>query len=305
MKNLRTQDEIIQNWKGDTDKPEVSICCITYNHEKYIEDALKGFLIQKTDFPFEILIHDDASTDRTAEIIREYEKKYPKIIKPIYQKENQYSKGIKIVNPTFNFPRAKGKYIAMCEGDDYWTDPKKLQIQKDFLDANPDYVICYTDSQPFDDHGLVDKNYGGATRDLSSIELQKATPIFTLTTMFRNVFEGKFPEELYIARYGDKCIWSVLGEYGKGKFLGNIEPSMYRVHDGGVHSKASNEKKVNMNLRTLFALYLYHYNKRNKSIKKYFAGELVFLFFRQAPAYTFYVLSKKIVLKILRLLKLK
>lgn len=100
------------------DKLMVSICCITYNHEKYISEALESFLMQKTSFKYEILIHDDASTDNTAKIIREYEKKFPEIIKPIYQIENQYSKGNKI-NLVYNFPRAKGKYIAICEGDDY------------------------------------------------------------------------------------------------------------------------------------------------------------------------------------------
>ena len=107
------------------DKPLVSISCIAYNHESYIRQCLDGFLMQKTTFSFEILIHDDASTDNTTDIIREYERKYPDIIKPIYQKENQYSKGIPI-SATFNWPRAKGKYIAMCEGDDYWTDPLKI-----------------------------------------------------------------------------------------------------------------------------------------------------------------------------------
>lgn len=119
----------------------VSISCITYNHEPYIRECLDGFMLQKTTFPIEILIHDDASTDGTAEIIREYEAKYPKIIKPIYQTENQYSKGISI-SATFNWPRAKGKYIAMCEGDDYWTDPLKLQKQVDALEKNFNINIC-------------------------------------------------------------------------------------------------------------------------------------------------------------------
>ncbi|HHX61228.1 MAG TPA: glycosyltransferase [Epulopiscium sp.] len=109
-----------------TDKtPLVSICCLAYNHEKFIRQALDGFIMQESNFPIEVLIHDDASTDDTANIIREYEKKYPEIIKPIYQTENQYSKGVGI-SVTYNFPRAKGKYIAMCEGDDYWTDPYYL-----------------------------------------------------------------------------------------------------------------------------------------------------------------------------------
>lgn len=118
----------------------VSICCITYNQEKYISDALNSFLMQKTDFEYEILIHDDASTDRTAEIIKEYEKKYPDIIKLIYQTENQYSKGVKVGR--FNMERAKGKYIALCEGDDYWTDPFKLQKQVDFMEIHPLCSLC-------------------------------------------------------------------------------------------------------------------------------------------------------------------
>ena len=137
-----TQEQIMQNWNGEI--PLVSISCITYNHEPYIVQALNGFLMQKTSFPFEVLVHDDASTDRTADIIREYEKKFPKIIKPIYQKENQYSKGFTAVTATWNFPRAQGKYIALCEGDDYWIDENKLQKQVDFLEKNPEYGMCYT-----------------------------------------------------------------------------------------------------------------------------------------------------------------
>jgi glycosyltransferase involved in cell wall biosynthesis len=114
----------------------VSICCAAYNHEEYIAAALDGFLMQKADFSYEILVHDDASTDNTAKIIKEYEQNYPDIIKPIYQTENQYSKKVKI-SSAYNFPRAKGKYIAWCEGDDYWTDPLKLQTQVDYMEAHP------------------------------------------------------------------------------------------------------------------------------------------------------------------------
>src|SRR5690554_2985712 len=97
------------------ENPLVSISTITFNHAPYIRQCLDGFLMQKTDFAFEVLIHDDASTDGTEEIIREYEAKYPDIIKPLYEIENQYSKG-RSGSRTFNFPRAKGKYIALCEG---------------------------------------------------------------------------------------------------------------------------------------------------------------------------------------------
>jgi glycosyltransferase involved in cell wall biosynthesis len=124
-----------------TKEPLVSICCITYNHEKYIKDAIEGFLMQKTDFPFEIIIHDDASTDNTADIIKMYEKKYPELIKPIYQVENQYSKGVKVT--LLVFKKAKGKYIALCEGDDYWTDPLKLQKQITEMEKHPECHISF------------------------------------------------------------------------------------------------------------------------------------------------------------------
>jgi len=120
----------------------VSILCTAYNHQNFIEDAMKGFIMQKTDFKYEALVHDDASTDKTAEIIIEYSKKYPEIIKPIIQKENQYSKGDRIYS-TFLYPLAKGKYIAICEGDDLWTDEYKLQKQIDFLREHPECSMCY------------------------------------------------------------------------------------------------------------------------------------------------------------------
>ena len=122
---------------------EVSVVCNAYNHEKYIRSALEGFVMQKTSFPFEVLVHDDASTDRTAEIIREYEIKYPDIIKPIYSTENQYSKNDGSLS-RIQYGRVQGKYIALCEGDDYWTDPLKLQKQYDLLESHPEIDICAT-----------------------------------------------------------------------------------------------------------------------------------------------------------------
>ena len=121
----------------------VSISCLTYNHAPFIRDCLEGFLIQKTTFKYEVLIHDDASNDGTKEIIEEYQLKYPDIIFPIYQKENQFSKGYRGFNQKYNYPRSRGKYIALCEGDDYWTDPLKLQKQVDFLEVNSDCSLCF------------------------------------------------------------------------------------------------------------------------------------------------------------------
>lgn len=118
----------------------VSITCITYNHEKFIADAIESFLMQKTNFKFEILIHDDSSTDQTALIIKKYEEKYPDLIKSIYQIENQYSQGIDV--DELNTRRAQGKYIAVCEGDDYWTDPDKLQKQFEYMEAHFECSLC-------------------------------------------------------------------------------------------------------------------------------------------------------------------
>ena len=119
----------------------VSVLCATYNQEKYIRQALESFVMQKTNFPFEVIVHDDASTDKTPEIIKEFADKYPNIIKPVYQKENQYSKGVSI-HVGCLFPKAKGKYLAFCEGDDFWTDENKLQMQYDIMEKNPDCHLC-------------------------------------------------------------------------------------------------------------------------------------------------------------------
>lgn len=134
-------------------KTLVAIKCAVYNHEPYLRDCLEGFVMQQTNFPFVAIVHDDASTDNSAAIIREYEEKYPDIIKPIYETENQYSKRDgsleRIMNAAIEATGAK--YIAMCEGDDYWTDPLKLQKQVDFMEANPEYGLCYTDYNRLED----------------------------------------------------------------------------------------------------------------------------------------------------------
>lgn len=135
-------------------KPKVSICCLAYNHEKFIRQALDSFLMQKTNFPFEVLVHDDASKDSTASVIREYEAKYPDIIKPIYQTQNQFAIN-KSGDKHFNFPRVQGEYVALCEGDDFWIDENKLQKQVDFLDNNADFSMCFHPVKVFYEDGSV------------------------------------------------------------------------------------------------------------------------------------------------------
>lgn len=130
----------------DNDSIEVSVVCLTYNHERYIEKMLESVVSQKTTFKYEILIHDDASTDATQKVIEKYTRRFPKLIKPILQTENQYSKGI---NPqvTYNLPRVRGKYVAFCEGDDYWTDPMKLQRQYEMMEDHRNCSICVHQTQ--------------------------------------------------------------------------------------------------------------------------------------------------------------
>ena len=157
MINNLTENEITKSWSDWKCEapPLVSIRCIAYNQEKYIEDTLNGFLMQKTDFPFEIIVHDDASTDRTAKIIKEYADRFPHIIQPILETENQYSKGGTHLADRVK-PYLRGKYIALCEGDDYWIDPSKLQKQIDFLESHSDFGMCYTE---FDIKDEVNNTY--------------------------------------------------------------------------------------------------------------------------------------------------
>ena len=131
---------------------KVSILCLVYNHEKYLRKCLDSLVNQKTNFNYEILIHDDCSTDNSKEIIERYYKKYPEKINPIYEKENQYSKGVKI-NKKILIPKIKGKYFCFCEGDDYWIDENKLQKQYDFMEENKDYKLCIHNSIAVDKNG--------------------------------------------------------------------------------------------------------------------------------------------------------
>lgn len=145
---------------------KVSVCCLTYNHEEYIRQALDSMVMQKTKFPFEIIVLDDASTDGTQQIIKEYCEKYPKLVKAVLQTENQYSRKVPIVNQIF-YPLAQGEYIAYCEGDDYWTDPFKLQKQADFLDKNSDYVACTHECWEVDENGkkITDYYFNGCYKE--------------------------------------------------------------------------------------------------------------------------------------------
>jgi len=224
-------------------RPVVSICCITYNQEEFICETIDSFLMQKTNFPIEIIIHDDASTDKTAEIIKKYEKIYPDIIKPIFQTENQHSKGKKIFS-NFVFLQAKGKYIALCEGDDYWTDPNKLQKQVDFLENNPDFSICFHKVSTLKDNKFEDeihKNYYKEIlkdREMFFIEdLLNDNFIATCSVVFQKKFNN-FPEWYEYLTFGDWSLHILNAQFGKIKYIDEIM-AVYRIHEKGLWTSKS------------------------------------------------------------------
>lgn len=280
----RNEQEIMQNWQGNISKPIVSICTITYNHEKFISEAIDSFLMQETDFPFEIVIGEDCSTDGTRKIIENYVQKYPNIIKMITSESNVGMQE----NGKRTMKACRGDYIALCEGDDYWTDPKKIQIQKDFLEENKAYVICYTRVEAFDENGVIKSYIGGATKDLSHEELQQATPINTLTVMFRNLIVD-FPPEMCSSKYGDLFMWSILGYHGKGKYIEQIKPSMYRIHSGGVHSSLSSIDMYDNTLVTYSLLMSYHKRRKNQEMVQFFKKKII-LTINQTNGYAFIIL---------------
>lgn len=202
----------------------VSVYCLCYNHEKYLRKCLDSLLMQKTSFDYEIIIHDDASTDSSPEIIREYQKKFPNIIKPILQKENQFSKGISIYK-SFFLPNAIGDYYAECEGDDYWLDEYKLQKQFDALEANPncscsmhDTLKCYENGDLIGHHRPSAKNGLKETCILNNDEFAKLLFI-------KNTLTCPFQTSSFF--YRKKCVTENFAEKWKSKWP-SLDLEMHR-----------------------------------------------------------------------------
>ena len=206
--------------EGQEDAVLVSICAVCYNHAPYLRQALNGFLSQKLTYPdpetkeerhfsIEILIHDDASPDGSADIIREYQERFPDIVKPILQTENQYSQGITNISGAFNFPRAKGKYITLMDCDDYWQSKDKLSLQVAYMEAHPECQLCVHAAEVRNDNGdLVDKNLMRPfrkDRDLTIAELIDKAGSFPFGSMMlrREVVES-LPEYYVNCPVGDR-----------------------------------------------------------------------------------------------------
>lgn len=231
-----------QRW-DKTIRPYVSVSCITYNHEAVIKDALDGFLMQQTTFKIEVLIHDDASTDNTANIVKEYEEQYPDVFKVIYQTENQYSKKVKI-GYTYQYPRVLGKYYAPCEGDDYWTDPLKLQKQLELLESNPNLVACFTNATYVNqlDH-TTDIYVKGLPEGIvpSSKLIEAGGSIYpTASILARREFLMDRTGIHIPEMAGDELLLFNLLNQGDIYFL-NQETCVYRRWSGGVFSSIIND----------------------------------------------------------------
>lgn len=242
----------------DNQEVLVTIRCCAYNHERFIRQCLEGFVMQKADFRFEAIVHDDASTDNTAAIIREYAEKYPDIIKPIYETENQYSKHDGSLTRIMN-AHTRGKYIAMCEGDDYWTDPYKIQKQVDFLESHPDYVMC---SSRWDEYFENEKRFSpdipgyvpaeGLSYSLDDL-IRGLWCFQPLTVVYRR-------SALDMTRYSqyrpakDITLFYLLLTKGKG-FCFNDSMAVYRYHSGGVWNGLDQNRRYLEDLIMMKAIY--------------------------------------------------
>lgn len=217
-------------------EPLLSVGVLTYNQENYIRKCLDSILMQKTNFKFEIILNDDCSTDKTVEIIKEYEAKYPDIIKPVYQKENQFSKGKGILR-NFLLPRINTKYYAFCEGDDYWTDPYKLQKQVDFLESHPDYSICFHKIKMIYENNKkrpqiiplnMKKNPQSFLRLIDGGYIPSNSIMYRFECLKKEL--DSFPDSLYP---WDWFIHIAVASHGKIGFINEVM-AVYRRNEGGI-----------------------------------------------------------------------
>lgn len=239
---------------------------ITYNHEKYIAQAIESVLMQKTDFDYELIIGEDCSTDNTRSICLHYKNKYPDKIRLLLPETNL---GM-MQNATNTLKACKGEYIAMLEGDDYWIDPYKLQKQIDFLERNPDFAICFTNAQ------IKRENNANAVDEVELTCIPLPEEISTIKDLlFRNyittstaVLRNKLTKELLVefANYqlGDWVLFVLIAQYGKIKYINEIT-SIYRLHQGGIYSPRAETFKLSLLLSTQKRFLTYFRNNKEYS----------------------------------------
>ena len=251
------------NFIEDEQLPLVTVFSWVFNHKDFIRESIESILSQKTNFRVEIIIHDDSSTDGTKEIILEYQYRYPHLFNNTLQDENQWSQGKSVMVPLFQ--NTRGKYIALTHGDDYWTDPLKLQKQVDFLEKNNDFSICFTDYLVFDENNkkfnypeLKKKYKKKSVLSRNDIILSNFIPTASVMFKARKEVFSKLDPNLYP---GDWFLHILNSEYGKIKFL-PFETIVYRKHDGGVCSAISpiiNNQKYLKSIKIFRKIYSENY----------------------------------------------
>jgi glycosyltransferase involved in cell wall biosynthesis len=256
--------------------PLVSVIMITYKHETFIAEAIEGVLMQEVDFPVELIIADDCSPDGTGEIVQKFIDEHPngRWIKYTKHKAN---KGM-MPNFVWALEQARGKYIALCEGDDYWTDPLKLQKQVDFLEVNEEYILTGHDAVIVDSNTTVVsetklpiKYKRSASRD----ELKQMFWVLTLTMVYRNIDELRnYPVALLNVPNGDTCLISLLGNYGAYHYHEDIKPAAYRIHDGGVWSVLNNNQKIIKQCITLNSLRRYYDQREDNEMINFLSHKI-------------------------------
>ncbi|WP_052259363.1 glycosyltransferase [Flavobacterium sp. KMS] len=255
--------------------PLLTVICTSYNHEKYIKECLDGFVIQQTNFLFEIIVHDDASTDRTVEIVKDYEIKYPSLFFNIYQSENQFTN--KEVNIWYDFmlPKARGKYIAICEGDDYWTDPFKLQKQVDFLETNPDFGLCHTNYDRYfqNTRKQVSQNLKFPIKDVFEGLLKSQYPIGTLTVVFRTAIWQEYIREINPVSkdwlMGDLPFWFYLSRLHNVYYLDEVTATYRVLEESASHTRQIDKMiQFDKSTREIKLFFLEKYKSKSISSKK-------------------------------------
>ena len=252
---------------------KVSILMITYNHEKYIAQAIESVVSQKTNFDFELVVGEDFSKDNTRKICEQYAAKYPHLIKLLPSDKNY---GM-TPNEVRTLKACTGEYIATCEGDDYWIDNHKLQKQVDFLDANPDFSLCYTDYDTINEIGahvpnpIMLLNYKEDTYTIEEYIYPSSgqrIAIPTVTSMYRNTFTFPLPDFYNNAMSTDVAMSLLLATKGKFKFLKD-KTAVYRMHPGGITQNEEFKSKVHRAMFDLFDSFNeYTQFKYNKQISK-------------------------------------
>ena len=232
------------------EKRALSVCLITYNHINYIRQAIDSVIMQKVNFSWELIIADDFSTDGTREIIKEYKEKYPEFIRLILQEKN--------VGPAQNWidlmKAPESKFVSYFEGDDYWTDPDKLQKQFDFMEQHNEYVMCFHNAMLINEVNTTSHFFGEYDKsEYTGTDLFENWIIPTASIFFKNVLPKELPDFFKHATHGDLALFVYLAEFGKVKYLEGVM-SVYRVNSNG--STQSLLKGISHNVKHLYQLEL-------------------------------------------------